>query len=126
MNFDPLSHGFVHLVPMHRLPNGKMRYRCTRTKPDGTVCGATRDLEYRQARNYSCCEGCGRLAKSHANRRRKKILKFDLTPEQRERYLEILRGREGGDAAREAIEQVLIETKNAGAHCAACARKYGK
>lgn len=116
---NPLAQSWGDLVPVSYISRGVIQYRCTRIKPDGTVCGATRDLEYRNARKYSSCEGCGRGAKGHGNRG-KRVPKMDFTAEQMERYLEILNGRQGGENAREAIEILRIEIRNEGACCKVC------
>lgn len=120
-NFDPMSVPWGHLVPVKRLANGMIEYRCTKEKPDGTICGATRNLHQREARKYNSCAGCGRDAQNHNKRGKPKL---NLTAEQKERYLEILNGREGGEAAREALELLSIELRNGpGVCCKVCAKR---
>lgn len=122
-NFDPMSVSWGHLVPVRRLPDGLIEYRCTKEKPDGTECGATRNLHQREARKYNLCAGCGRDAHNH-NKRGKPNL--DLTPEHKVRYLEILNGREGCEASREALELLSIEIKNGPGVCCKVCKERGR
>lgn len=101
------------------------RYRCTRIKRDGTICQNTRDLERERAHLYNSCAECGKEAKKRFGGNRsvgfgyKKVIE-KFSPEQMARYYEILRGREGAECERDAVELVCIEIRNQGACCKVC------
>lgn len=125
MTFDPRRiQPCGDLVPVSYIAHGTWLYRCTRVKFDGNICGLTRELNPRIARKYSCCEECGKAARGHGKGGKKRPQTMNLTLEQTKRYLEILNGREGGEAAREALEILSIEMRNGpGVCCKVCAKR---
>lgn len=132
MSDDPRvykNHG--DLIPVCKLSNGLWRYRCVRERLSGALCGNIRDLPRHRVRNYTCCVECARLAIRKAGKSsrsfgfRYKSVRDKFTPDELKRYHEILGGRTGSEAERDAVEILEIERKNAGAHCASCAKKYG-